>query len=458
MRLALVLQGAQNAYKSCELNNAITWNGLTYLIQKTTHTVVVILLAKTIGVTEFKQWVTINSSIYLLLLWIDGGIKKSIPLYISEYIKHPKKLYVFFSKLIGFYSLISLTVFSYLYYTNSTILSNWKLLAAAYLFFITQGSVAIIRAIFQSVFFNKQFNLAMLACLFSKYCLIISLVALKVNIKAHLIISLTALANIAILTASCFLINKVPKDLNTKKASKNSFAKHTFFMVIITIMKSLTNRNALTLIAAQCLSGPIFVSFKIAQNVALLFYRFQVKAMGSSSIAMLAKATPENKPQVFEQVISKLILLLTPLITFTILISLNFNNNNYNPTFFKFFLTFTIFYIIYSLCSCYEKTLEASQSYSDIIKAYSGYLALVVISIGLYIFDKSLFANHFLSFLIAVYSLKILGCLYIAKKATQNYNLCFNWKFFGRLGLICISLATMLKLVIPQYLIIRLLT
>lgn len=449
--------------KSCELNTAITWNGLTYLIQKLFYTGIIILLSKTISPYEFKLWVTINSGVYLLLLWIDGGIRKSIPLYISSFISKPKKLYSFLFKLILCYSFIFLAILLLYYNFNYDGFSKFylSLILASYLFLITQGLISILRPFFQALSLNKNFNLVLLTSLLLKYISIIFLVALKFNIIASSILAYNILANIIVLIVSFYLIKKIPKNFINTNLPKGSFAKHSFFMLIITILKSITNRNALTLLAANCLDNSNFITYKIAQSSATLFYRFKVRAMGYNGFSLLSKANSFEKNNTFNKILNKSLLLIIPLLIFTFLGFINFSIkiftfNSGNFAFIKFFLLFTVFYIIYSLCICYEKLLEIEQSYKNIIKAYVPYLIGVILSAIIYIFNKNLFNSYFYIILVLIHFLKLNSSLYIVSKTKNKYNIKFPWSNLTKTIIISLIIAILLNTLLPELLMSKL--
>ena len=71
-----------------KFSQGVNWNGIFYSTYKTFTTILSFLLFKFLITQDFSIWANINSVIFLLLLWLDFGFRKSIPRYLPEFAKN----------------------------------------------------------------------------------------------------------------------------------------------------------------------------------------------------------------------------------------------------------------------------------------------------------------------------------------------------------------------------------
>ena len=64
-----------------QFSSALAWNALAYTAHKSAFTIRTFLLYRFLSPSDFSTWATTNSALFLLLLWLDLGLRKSIPRY-----------------------------------------------------------------------------------------------------------------------------------------------------------------------------------------------------------------------------------------------------------------------------------------------------------------------------------------------------------------------------------------
>src|SRR5581483_10932205 len=74
-----------------------------YFLQNTVHHPLIVLY-RSLSVADFSTWANITSIIFLMLLWIDCGFRKSIPRFCPEFSRDKLLHKRFITYLILFYS------------------------------------------------------------------------------------------------------------------------------------------------------------------------------------------------------------------------------------------------------------------------------------------------------------------------------------------------------------------
>ena len=97
-----------------QFDQGINWNAFLYVIQKLLTTLLSVILFYKLTPINFSIWANINSVIFLILLWIDFGFRKSIPCYIPEISKSPKS-HIAFTKFIILCQLLGLIAVSFIF-------------------------------------------------------------------------------------------------------------------------------------------------------------------------------------------------------------------------------------------------------------------------------------------------------------------------------------------------------
>lgn len=386
-----------------KFSQGVNWNGIFYSIYKTFTTLLSFALFKYLTTQDFSTWANINSIIFLALLWIDLGLRKSIPRYCPEFAKDKRAHQKFIRYLLIFQTiLLTITTPLLIYilqkFTRLLDLQNATLFLymGATLFFI-EGLIGLQRLIYHAHFWNKQFN-------------ILTTCALMLEMIIDICILLYAPTSIDILkgifaTKLCvgFLINvggigmlkQLYKDknypgthtINSKETGKE-FIKHSAIMWINTNLKSLSERNVLVPLFTYTMGAPIANLFKVANDGALFFYRILLKTIGTTDTALLAHVQSMNEekklmPIAFQKLASKIAGLCIPLLG--ILVALFLYEQYLFPSTFVFqtFFIMTIGYILELMVSVYERVLEIKRRYVLLMCAYVPYIGMLYVMLAL---------------------------------------------------------------------------
>lgn len=381
-----------------KFSQSVNWNGFFYTIYKTFSTALSFLLFKYLTTQDFSTWANINSIIFLLLLWLDFGLRKSIPRYLPEFAKDSNAHHRFIKYLIYFQIavlMVSIPLYMYLTHTMTNLLNLDK---APFLFyigsalFVTEGMVGLLRLIYHAHFWNKQFNL-------------LSTVALLCEMTANMVLIMTSthsmhmlqgifvtklLSGLIIIVASIGMLRRLYKDRNYKgtqiidfDATMKSCIKHSGIMWMNNNIKSLTERNFLVPFFTYTL-GPVAANlFKVANDGALFFYRILLKTIGTTDTALLAHvlATKEKEkltPIAFKKLTSKVASLCIPVLGILLLLFLKRDIFFNNPCVFQTFFIITIGYMIEFMVCPYERVLEVNRRYWLLLFAYMPYIIMIV--------------------------------------------------------------------------------
>ena len=163
-------------------NEGITWNGLTYLVYKILTTAVTFLLFAQLSTNNFVTWTSLQSLIYLTLLWLDFGLRKSIPRYLpllEQYQLPMQVILKIFFMVYGFLLLCSAVLLVYYGPQISHFLHityNYHVFILTGMLVCLEGMVAVIRLIFHAQFKNKAFNIMSTLLLGAESSLVVVLI------------------------------------------------------------------------------------------------------------------------------------------------------------------------------------------------------------------------------------------------------------------------------------------
>ena len=73
------------------INTAINWNAFSYTVFKLTSTALTFVLFDTLSTLQFALWTGINSLVYLILVWTDCGMRKTIPAFFPQLAESSRK-------------------------------------------------------------------------------------------------------------------------------------------------------------------------------------------------------------------------------------------------------------------------------------------------------------------------------------------------------------------------------
>ena len=435
-------------------------------------TIVTILLFKALSTQDFSIWANIYSAIFLTLLWLDFGFKKSLPRYCPQFILGTKSMYTFIKRVVLFQAttLILFTPIFLLvsqYVTRAcNITDKINLFYLGCLLFLSEGVIAVIRLIYHSYFWQKQFNSLMSILVILKSLIIIFFIFVtshSFSLVTIIFITEIISALIAIVISIIMLkvsLGSVKEEISshsktiTQKNLGKAFVFHSAIMWINNNVKSLSERNFMMLFFTHLL-GPLQANlFKLANDCALLFQRIIVKTIGTTDTSLLShiEISHKNKtymPHAFENLIKSISFLFVPLIGILFPLLIYFNNIFKNQFVFMLFFLLTICYLIETILHPYERLLEVKRKYMLLFISYSPYVLTLTL---LLLFHATIYKNiiFLLTFIYVSRIGSYLIMLYITRK---KYGIVFPIKPVSKTLtaslLLCLTIYFALKMLYP---------
>jgi len=425
-----------------KFNQAINWNLFLYAIKKSLFFLLSIVLFKNLTTRDFSAWANINCAIFLLLLWIDFGFRKSLPRYCPEFAKNKQSMKRFIRYLVIFQA-IALTVTTPVFFFLAHLLANGLLFAhmrpfvsiGCMLFFV-EGVVAIMRLIYHSYFWHRTFNLlssVVLGMEMSTTLLLISIL----NSSSKMLLCLFGIkivGGVIILVVSFYMLPALFKDksypqkgsIDFKKKGKE-FIRHSGIMWTNNTIKSLTERNFLVPLFTYLL-GPVPANFfKVANDGALFFQRIVLKTIGTTDTSLLSHTT-ERKGELqntFEKLTTKVAGLCLPLLGIIIVLFLGTHYRPSGPSAVTLFFMLTSCYLLHALLSPYERVLEVKRKYKNLLFGYLPYLVMIFLFL---FFDVIPSVGLFLSVLI-VHIVRLVSAALLIYFARAQFRLQFPLQF-----------------------------
>ncbi len=388
-------------------NTSITWNGISYGISKCAGTCTTFFLYYTLSVNDFVTLASLQNILYLCLLWLDGGLRKSIPSYGTVLFtsrNHPYYVALFLGCYATLLALIatlfvvtgpSLAAFVHVTYERSISI-------CAALLFCTEGLVSLLRLVYHAQFRNKQFNMLWTSCILCESVIILSVLSLGYTLSvAHILLIKTALS-IAVCCLSLpalfqqFLWQPLSQTREQpKEQPAPSFIKHSLFMWLSTLLKSLSERNVVTPLIAHFFDPAAAATYKVSQDGALLIHRIVVRTIGVSDTALLAHSYADPQfmilvPRSFSELSIKIARLCIPLlalisaVAFPVFIHIFIHTTqpaHYTSAIIFFVLVSS--YLLETLLSPYERLLEISTQYRVLFISYIPYSIGLVLTLFL---------------------------------------------------------------------------
>ncbi|MFZ5954472.1 MAG: hypothetical protein ACOYT8_05240 [Candidatus Dependentiae bacterium] len=378
----------KSAHLFSSFTSALTWNALLFSCTKIAQLLSSYCVYYCGDTFIFYQWSHSLALLYLILLWLDCGLKKSIARFALSLLQQShsliKKIIYFQLALLGVASLGIFFFHRFLFpYFSATQIILYLTL------FIAQGIVFLLQNISHAYFLNKQFNCVLI--------LVTAIEILGISYIAFTCLTLEKLLMVKLLTTGMavlitginlkrFIVQQVP--FVGSPTIENSFTKHTGIMGVTTILKSLSERNFLLPFFAATLGIESATLYKITNDAALACYRIVVKSLGSADTAFLSYANELGEQNFFNKSVihlkRKVMLLTIPLIMLLMLLLIClpyiFDNQFFVPL-----LILICSYIAESLLLPYERILEVQGRYKELITSYIvyglGYGAAIVVVI-----------------------------------------------------------------------------
>ena len=378
-----------------KFSQGLNWNALLYTTYKLLFTLLSFMLFNTLTTTDFSCWANINSTVFLLLLWLDFGFRKSVPRYSPEFVKDSQANKKFISAIILFQSLVLVSSIPLLQFFLKIIIQTLNqpktpVIILGSMLFITEGIIAILRLIYHSYFLHKQFNL--LAIIFMIIEMVINITLIYTISQSSILLTVILINKIIVNTiigiiSSIMLVKIIPSPIATPTKINihqitRKFIKHSAIMWINNNLKSLSERNFFIPFITYTMGPVLANSFKIANDAALLFYRIVIKTIGTTDTLLLAHIVTLKQKKLmqfaFTKLTTKVTRLCLPLLGIVLFLAIKGNTSTQNPFVFHLFIIMAIGYLIETMFLPYERILEVNNKYKYLALAYIPYVVMLI--------------------------------------------------------------------------------
>jgi hypothetical protein len=372
--------------------NALAWNALMFGCQRFGTIACTLILYSQATASTFALWSSLNSVIYLILLWTDFGLRKSIARYMPEFIANSFSYHQWLAPALTLQTAAIIGAIPILIYTINITISSLYIskhiefyYAACIALFITQAYTNCIRHIFHAQFKNKWFNTRTIAITTAE---IIASCIVAYHNPPQIVAALMFIKVLGGILLSVIGMRELHKNIIhnndhqtvTDKYDMKPFIRHSFIMWATTALKSLSERNAITLITMY-IYGPIYANgIKIAQEGSLLLYRTIIKTIGSADTAFLSHAQNKDKACIdsaVTNITTKIVGLCVPLLGLVGVCFFQKISFIYEPYVFHTFIILSISYLIETMFMGYERMLEVKLDYMCLTIAYCTYAFLL---------------------------------------------------------------------------------
>jgi len=443
-------------------SRGINWNATSYIAYKILVTLFTFTLYRYATAETFSYWANINSTLFLLLLWSDFGLRKSIPRFLPELAHNQRHLFI--RHAIWFQALILiglLPLFAYYLWIFPRI-HNTYILAISSGLFITEGCVSLMRLLCHTYFLHRPFNILATSIMILEIGITLSmLIILEEQKLLSVMLGVKLCASIILLVLASILFARRHKSYSGTHTTswdsmRGKFIKHSGIMWVNTNLKSLSERNFLVPFFTYAI-GPVYANiFKVANDAALLFYRILIKTVGSADTVLLAHVQAREDrgilmPIAFTKLTTKVAAICLPLLGVIFVIFLQGDYLFNDPFIFRLFLIMSCGYIAEVLLLPYERILEINHNYWLLFLAYIPYGIMLVL-----LFTQQL--NMILGLLgaiICIHIVRLVSLCMMVAFAHYHYHLKFPFRYFLKHAFIyvCIALCThsSLEYVKPWY-------
>lgn len=408
------------------------------------------VLYATLSVEQFALWAITNSLLFILLLWSDGGFKKSIPRFFpllqAEKEFYLRRLSILAAVRIGVLVCTIPILYMALLHFNTTTTPLWLICSV----YATEGIAQLLQLMYHAQFLNKTFNMLRSTLLVGETVAILFIISYYSTANPIMIIfgvKLCATSMLIVLASiSLFFISPViVEQAYIDTFSWEEFLRHSCIMWITGILKSLSERNIIVPILAATLGNSSASIFKVAQDGALLLQRTIVKTLGSAGTAFLSYSKENGKALVpaLETLFKTTISMSIPLAFCIGFIGIKLYNST-QLVLIQLFFMMLFCYLIELLFLGYETFLEVQQYYKELCYAYLPYCA------GLIVLWYALCMHHIdlLACSVILNALRLIS-MFFMMQATQakitfiypyKLGLQVMWKTIKILGLLAITL------------------
>ncbi len=386
-----------------QFSENINWNAFSYITSKILTTALSFVLYKTLSTTDFSLWANVQSFIFLSLLWLDCGFRKSIPRFIPEISQHGSFYGMFIKNIFLFRVGTLLLALPLFYWLISSLLSSLcethhapsVLYGIIGSIFLVEGVVSLLRIFFHAHLWSKQFNTVYtLSVIGEMSCntLLIYTVSTSSDLVIALLLSklasgLTTMTVTAVQLFRAIRNRPFHSENNLRPAPSsivNRFIIHSGAMWANNTARSLSERNFMLPLLTYTLGPASANMYKVANDGALLLYRSVFKTIGSTDTALLSQiktATDQDDMRglLLEKISKTLILLCAISLTIGACVSQWVSSYSVKPSLLQIFTLLLMSYILEILLSPYERILEVDQRYKHLFYSFAPYLMGMII-------------------------------------------------------------------------------
>ena len=419
-----------------QFSQGINWNAFLYIAYKTLFTALSFTLLQTLSTKDFSLWANINSMVFLLLLWVDFGLRKSVPRFAPEFAQTNNQIKQFITSIVLFQVaalLFGLLPLHYLLSALTKILHYpQQIFIITSFLFISEGIVSTIRLFYHSYFLHKQFNCLSIIIMIIEMTINMLLIKVSphgINLVYAILTNKIVANTIIILSSGSMLALSLPKIKmrgKNKKTPTKEFMKHSTIMWASNNLKSISERNFLVPFLTAIIGPALANLFKVANDAALFFYRIAIKTIGTTDTSLLSFIHTAGHKQklmrfAFTKLTTKVVGLCFPLLGIISIIGIQGSSLFNNPFVFQAFLIMATGYILETLFLPFERILEIKGNYYDLLIGYIPYICMIIL-----LFNKTTISFiGLLSFIALIHSVRLVSIIIIALRAHTLYNVNF---------------------------------
>lgn len=379
-----------------KFNQGINWNAILSISHRVLSVILSLSLYHVCTVSEYNLWANTYSIIFIMLLWIDGGLRKSAPRFAPLFAAEGKTRS--FLEFITAFQIIALIltmpfVIIATQKLHTMLFVTDFLIPQVIMLFFLEGIISCIRLIYYSYFWHKSFNQiyvllitleTIIACILiiSKVTPLIPMIFFLKICTCIVLIMITALKIPSIINDPAY--HNINMTISTTKDTEYQCTMHTIAMWGSNAIKSLSERNVMLLLFTY-LFGPEQANiFKLANDGAVIVYRTLVKTIGTTDTSLLAHSQILGVGEVglqkaFKKVSTKVVGLCLPLLGLMAGIYSVTYLGIYDHNVFHIMFILIIGYVLEVAFSSYERVLEVNFRYRYLLYAYIPYIILISI-------------------------------------------------------------------------------
>lgn len=388
-----------------KFSEAIFWNVIWYVTYKITSLILLYVLYHRLSPLYFSTWASVNAILFITLIWLDFGFRKSIPRFAPLFLTATYRNRFIAALMLTQTFLLALGLLPFLTVLSMHTSITLPLDVCA-LLFITEGFKNLVQTLYHSHFKQKQFTItaSCITALEAALALLYINVAQPNAASESIILFLLILKTISNTVVTGLTLLLLPRTFALDAMHKPSkppihynaqnlivaFIKHSFFIWFSTGIKTLTERNILFLYVTHYFGAPVANTFKIFYDSAISFQRIIIKALGTADTSLLAHihltldTTHDSRNTLLEQAITIIAKTIYKLLFILIIIATGISLLSYTTTIHtkEMLLIFgivSIGYILEVILSPYERILEVKQEYPALIGAYAPYMIIITL-------------------------------------------------------------------------------